>query len=75
MGVRAAAGLDRTHLDRPPQVTDVEDPEPAKALGARVLGHPLEPAVEPPARLLDRHDQQVADDRDVALSPRGRPPS
>ena len=61
---------DSGHLDRAPQVADIEDLEPAKALGARVFSHPLEPAVEPPARLLNRHDQQVADDRDVALSPR-----
>ena len=68
--VRAAAGLDRADLHRPGQVADVEDAQPAESLGADVLAHALEPAVEPAAGLFDRHDQQVADDRDVALPAR-----
>ncbi len=68
--VRAAAGLDRADLHRPCQVADVEDAKPAEALGADVLVDALEPAIEPPSGLLDRHDQQVADDGDVALPAR-----
>ena len=68
VGVRAAAGLHRGDLPRPPQVADVEDPDAAEALRADGIGDALEPAVEAPPRLLDRHDQQVADHRHVALA-------
>ena len=67
VGVRPAAGLHRRDLPRHAHVADVEDADAAEALVAHGLGHPLQAAVEPPAGLLDRHDQQVADHRHVAL--------
>ena len=70
MGVGTAAGLDRAYLYRPGQIADVEDADPAEPLVADVSGDALEPAVEPAAGLLHRHDQQVADDRDVTLPTR-----
>ena len=70
MGVRAAAGLDRAYLHRPAEVADVEQAKSAKPVVAHVLGNAFEPAVEPPPDLLHRHDQEIADDRDVALPAR-----
>ena len=70
MRVRAAAGLHGADLDGSCQVADVEDPDAAEAFGARILGNPLEAAVDPPARFFHRHDEQVADDRHVALAAR-----
>ena len=62
-----AAGLHRGHLPWAPHVADVEDAEAPEPLLAHRLRHSLQPAVEPAPGLLDRHDEQVADDRDVAL--------
>ena len=66
--VRSAAGLNRGHLLRVFHVADVEDADAAESLGADGRLHALEAAIEPAARLLDRHEQQVAVDRHVALS-------
>ena len=68
VGVRPPAGLHRRDLPRHAHVGDVEDADAAEPLLAHRLGHPLQAAVEPPAGLLDRHDEQVADHRDVALA-------
>jgi hypothetical protein len=65
--VRAAAGLYRGHLARARDVADVEDAHAAEARGARRFGHGLGAAVDAPARLLDRQEEQVAHDRHVAL--------
>ena len=70
MGVRAAAGLHRADLDRPRAVADVEDADAAEAVAADVLADPLPAAIDPAAGLLDRHDEKVADDRQVALPAR-----
>ena len=66
--MRAAAGLHRRDLLRILQVGDVEDAHAAEALVADRRHHALQAAVDAAARLLDRHEQQVAPDRDVALS-------
>ena len=68
VGVRPPAGLHRRDLPRHAHVADVEDADAAETLLADRLGDPLQAAVEPAAGLLDRHDQQVADHRDVALT-------
>ena len=47
---------------------DVEDPHAAEAFLADGLGDALDAAVDAAARLLHRHEQQVAVDRDVALA-------
>ncbi len=65
--VRAAAGLHRRYLARLVEVGDVEDAHAAEALGAHGVVHALPAAVHPPARLLHRHEQQVAVDGHVAL--------
>ena len=49
------------------QIADVEDADAAEALGADRRGHALHAAVDAAAVLLDRHEQQVAVHRDVAL--------
>ena len=69
VGVRPPAGLHRRDLPRHAHVADVEDPDAAEPLVAHRLRDPLQAAVEPPAGLLDRHDQQVADHGDVTLPP------
>ncbi len=66
--VRAAAGLHRRHLLRLLEVGDVEDADAAEPLRARRARHAPRAAVEAAARLLDRHEEQVAVDRDVALA-------
>src|SRR6185295_11548897 len=66
--VRPAAGLHLPDLARAREVGDVEDAQAAEALLAYVLAHALAPAVDAAARLLHRHDQEIADDRYVALA-------
>ena len=68
--MRSAAGLHGADLYRQPEVADVEDPDAAEALFARHVDHALQAAVETSARLLDGQDQQIADDRHVALATR-----
>src|SRR5688572_2782674 len=68
MRVRAAARLHLADLYRPSGIREVEDADASEALGCSLDGRALEPAVDAAARLLDRHDQEVADDRDVALA-------
>ena len=63
VGVRAAAGLHGRHLYRVGHVADVED---AHALEAGADGR-VRAAVDPGPGLLDRHEQQVAVHRHVAL--------
>ena len=62
--MRAAAGLHGGDLHRVGDVADVEDPH---ALEPRADGR-VGAAVDPGAGLLDRHEQQVAVDRHVALA-------
>lgn len=66
--VRAAARLHRGHLPGLGHVGDVEHAHAAEPLGAHRRAHPLRPAVHPPARLLDRHEEQVAAHAHVALA-------
>ncbi len=68
VGVRAAAGLHRRDLLRLGDVGDVEDAHAAEAFLADRLLHALDAAVDAAAGLFDRHEQQVAVDRDVALA-------
>ena len=68
MRVRPAAGLHLADLARAREVGDVEDAQAAEALVAHVLGHALTPAVDAAARLFHGHDQEIADDGDIALS-------
>ena len=70
VGVRAAAGLHRGHLAGLAHVADVEDADAAEAFAADRRFDAAGAAVDPAARLLDRHDQQVAVNRDVALPAR-----
>ncbi len=70
MRVRAAAGLYGADLARTLEIADVEDAQPAEALGADVLTDALQAAVQPAAGFLDGHDQEVADEGHVALSAR-----
>ena len=70
MGVGAVAGLDRPHLHGPAEVADIEDANPPEPVAAHVFGNALQAAVDPSPRLLHRHDEQVADDRDIALAAR-----
>ena len=65
--VRSAARLDGGDLLRLADVADVEDADAAEPRRARRLGHPLRAAVDAAARLLDRHEEQVAVDRHVPL--------
>jgi hypothetical protein len=66
--VRTPAGLHRGDLPRLADVADVEDADAAESFLADRLGDALEAAVDTAAGLLDRHEQQVAVDRDVALA-------
>ena len=68
--VRAATGLHHADLLRIGQVADIENADAAEALWAHVLRHALEAAIQSAAGFLHRHDQQVADDRNVALATR-----
>ena len=70
MRVRAATGLHLTHLHRPCQVTDINNAQPAETLRANVFAHAAEPAIDPRPCFLHRHEQQVADDGDIALPAR-----
>ena len=68
VGVRAAAGLDGGDLARGVQVADVEDAHAAEAFGVDVALGTRGTAVQPAAVLLDRHEQQIAVHRDIALT-------
>ena len=70
MGVRAPAGLDLTDLNRVGAVGDVEDAQAPEAVRLGSRPHALAPAVDAPVVGLHRHQQQVADDGDVALAAR-----
>ena len=59
MGVGPAAGLDRRDLPRIVQIAQIEDANPSKTLRTHRVGHALEAAIEPAARLLGRHEDQV----------------
>ena len=66
--MRAATGLDSGQLHRAVDVADVEDPHATEPFGVHRTGRALRAAVDPAARLLDRHEQQVSVDRHVALT-------
>ncbi len=68
--MRAAAGLHLADLARTSQIADVEDAYAAEPVNADVLADALQSAVNAPTGLLDRHDQQIADDRHVTLPAR-----
>ena len=68
VGVRSAAGLDDAGLTRTGEVADVEDAQSLHPVGAYVLVDAAGAAVDPAQRLLDAHDERVADQRDVALA-------
>ena len=70
MGVRSAAGLHLADLLGAREVRNVEDAQTAETLLAHILVHTLTPAVHAAACLFDRHDQEIADDGDIALSAR-----
>ena len=70
MRVRAAAGLNRGDLLGLGEVGDVENANAAESLGADRRLNTLGAAIDSAARLFDRHEQQVAVDRDVALPAR-----
>ena len=70
MGVRSAAGLDGRDLLRGPDVADVEDPHAAEALGVHSAVGTRCTAVDPAVVLLDRHEQQIAVNRHIALPAR-----
>ena len=65
--MRAAARLDGCDLLRFLDVADIEDADAAEPLRARRRFDALRAAVDAPARLLNRHEEQVAMNRDVAL--------
>ena len=68
--MRAAAGLHGGHLAGLAHVGDVEHADAAEALVADGRLDAAGAAVDAAARLLDRHDQQIAVNRDVALPAR-----
>jgi hypothetical protein len=70
MRMGSAARLHGADLPRVAEVADVEDADAAETLLARRRADALQAAIQPAARLLDRHDQQIAGDRDVALPAR-----
>jgi hypothetical protein len=61
--------LDEADLARASDIGNVEDADSAEAFTTDVVGDALSAAVEPPTRLLDGHNEQVADHRYVALAP------
>ena len=67
MRVAAAAGLHLADLHRTGDIGDVEDAQAAEPLIADALGYPAQPAIDARAAVLHAHEQQVADDRHVAL--------
>ena len=68
--VRSAARLHGRDLDRSGEVRDVEDADAAEALRVDGAGRTLRTAIDPPARLLDRHEEQVLVDGHLALPAR-----
>ena len=64
----AAASLHLAHLARASEVGNVEDTKPAETFLADIFRNTLKPAIDAAARLLDAHHQNVANDRDIALS-------
>ena len=67
MRVRSAARLNRRDLARLAEIADVENADAAEPFGADLVLNTLRAAVDAAARLLDRHEQQVAVHRHVAL--------
>ena len=66
--VRTATGLHARQLHGVVDVADVEDAHAAEAIGVHRTGSALGAAVDPAARLLDRHEEQVAVHRHVTLA-------
>jgi hypothetical protein len=65
--MRAAAGLNRRHRPRVTDVADVEDAHAAEPLSADRVHHSLRSTIETAANFLDRHEEQIAVDRRIAL--------
>ena len=70
VGMRPAARLHGRQLPRLPHVADVEDADAAESFRADGGLHAPGAAVEPAARLLDRHEEQVAVNGHVTLPAR-----
>ena len=68
--MRAPTGLYQADLLRIGEVANVKDANAAESIGTHVFRHALEATVEAAACFLHRHNQQTADNRNVALSPR-----
>src|SRR5688572_17425449 len=66
--MRTAAGLYRRYLLRLFQVADIEDADAAETLLAYGSFNALCAAVHTSSRLLHRHEQQIAVNRDIALA-------
>src|SRR5687767_10633500 len=66
--MRSAARLHGGYLFRLSDISDVEDTDATETLAADVRLNTLGAAVKPATRLLDRHEQQVAANRHVALA-------
>ncbi|MNS64613.1 hypothetical protein D3C72_977480 [compost metagenome] len=66
--MRTAAGLDLSHLNGLNRVADIEDTQATEPIRAHVLANPVASAVHTSAGLFHRHEQQIADDGDVALT-------
>src|SRR5205823_12278331 len=70
MRVRPPASLDGGKLLRITEITDIENTDSAKTFGAGHRSNSLRPAIDTPARLLDRHEKQIPIDRHITLSTR-----
>ncbi len=70
VGMGAATGLYSTDLNWHSEITDVEKSNAAKALGTFGLGYSLQTTVQATASLFHRHNEQITDDRNIALPAR-----
>src|SRR2546430_17497415 len=70
MRVRTPASLDGSKLLRITEITDIENADSAKTFGAGHWSNSLRPAIDTPARLLDRHEKQIPIDRHITLPTR-----
>src|SRR5262245_31326210 len=68
MRMRSAARLNGGYLPGLADIGDVEDADAAEPFGTDWRCHSLGAAIDTAACLLDRHDEQVAVNRDVALT-------
>ena len=70
MSVGAATGLNLPNLYGALKVADIKDSEAAKAFGTDVVRDAFKAAVNSGAIVFDGHQQQITDDRDIALPAR-----